>query len=389
MTIESGAEYVLAEFAARFGGSPRLYRAPGRINIIGEHTDYNGGFVLPATVDLFCWAAIAPRDDRLLRVHLCQYDHTYTVDLSEIKQCNDGSSFEYIKAVAWSLTQEGIHAGGSDMVIHGNIPLGGGLSSSAALEMLLAYGWLDSVEIKMDRGMLAHIAQRAESEFVGVQCGIMDQYTIALAQPDHAMKLNCRTLEHKHIAIPTEFRFLIIHSGVRRQLPEGDYNSRTHECAQAVAILQKSCPEIEYLSDLSAEQIESGREKLGEVLYRRCRHVLTENQRVHDASIALLNGDRELLGQYLTESHHSLRDDFEVSCAQLDHLVEVTSDCPWVAGSRMMGAGFGGCTISLVEANRIDEVKEFINDTYGAETGREPWMHVVGSASAVKRIGMA
>ena len=377
---------VLLEFFNRFGRKPVLYRSPGRINIVGEHTDYNGGFVFPATVDLYTWAAMAPRDDGIMRVHFCSEDHTDVIEFNRLEQGEKGRPVEYLKAVAWSLREAGIALRGCDVAISGNIPIGGGLSSSASLEVLLACVLLDCAGIELSREKLALLCQRAEAEFVGVQCGIMDQYTVALGSAGNAMMLDCRSLEFNLVPIPEDVRFLVVHSGVKHSLAAGSYNSRREECQQAVSTLSAAIPRLAFLSELSMEQLEAHRELLEERLYRRCRHVVTENQRVLDAREALMKSDLDKLGRLVTNSHQSLRDDYQVSCAELDLLVDIACGCEGVMGSRMMGGGFGGCTISMVDPDVADDVVEQISAAYAGETGRAPWMHMARPADAAGRI---
>jgi galactokinase len=275
---------------------------------------------------------------------------------------------------------------GCDVAISGNIPLGGGLSSSASLELALSTALLDCSGIKLDRSRLALLCQRAEVEFVGAQCGIMDQYTIALAHFGHAMMLDCRSLDFDHVAIPSDLSFLVVHSGVSHRVSTGSYNFRRDECEEAVRLLGQSIPGLSCLRDVSQDQLESGRNRLGSTLYQRCRHVLTENQRVGEAVTALRNTDLQQLGSLVNESHDSLRDDFEVSCSELDKLVDIARGCEGVLGSRMMGAGFGGCTINIVEPEAAADAAARIRAEYARTTGHVPWMHVAATADAVKRI---
>ena len=394
MEFNSGSEFVLSEFIAQFGGQdagdggqrPRLYQAPGRINIIGEHTDYNDGFVLPATVDLHTWVAIAPRTDRVLRVHACNDVRTVSIDLDRIEAGESGDWPEYVKGVAWSLALEGLRLRGADLVFAGNIPLGGGLSSSASLEVLLAFALLECSDIELERKKIALACQRAEAGFVGVQCGIMDQYTIACGSSNQAMLLDCRSQEYERFDLPGQAALLLVHSGIRHQLSAGSFNARRNECRQAVEILASVIPGLKSLRDLELDQLEHHRTLLSDELYRRCRHVLTENRRVVQARMALEEGNSTRLGQLMSASHLSLRDDYEVSCPELDLLVEIAAGSEGLQGSRMMGGGFGGCTISLVDSDMAEKARETIRSRYGRETGREPWTHIVGPADSVKRI---
>jgi galactokinase len=390
MQPESGLEFVRATFNRQFGsqdgGWPRLYQAPGRINIIGEHTDYNGGFVLPATIDLFTWIAARPRNDGLLRVYNCNNRQLHSLALNQLERGEKGQPVEYLKGVVWALQQDGLEPGGCDVAISGNIPLGGGLSSSASLELALSYALLDCSGIDLDRSRLALLCQRAEVEFVGAQCGIMDQYTIALAASGCAMMLDCRSLDFDHVAIPREVSFLAVHSGVSHRVSTGAYNSRRDECEEAVRLLSQTIPGISSLRDVSREQLEANRSLLGSTLHLRCRHVVTENQRVGEAETALRNKDLQQLGSLVNQSHNSLRDDFEVSCSELDRLVDIARNCDGVLGSRMMGAGFGGCTLNIVEPEAVTDAAARIRAEYASIIGHDPWMHVAAPAEAVRRI---
>jgi galactokinase len=383
MPVPPVSALVHSEFTRLFGDSPRVYRAPGRINIIGEHLDYNGGFVLPSMVDLYTWAAASPRDDRVLDVHICHDSSRHRIALDEITRSGSGNVEEYLKGVAWALQAEGIEAGGCNLVIGGDIPLGGGLSSSASLELLLAWVLADRANARLERERMAQLCHKAEAEFVGVQCGIMDQYAIALGSSGQAMMLDCRSGEYDFFPLPDGARFLVTHSGASHRLPAGGYNSRRDECHEALSSLAETLPGLRFLADLTAGQLEANRVHLSDVLFRRCRHVVTESRRVKAACRAMQDADLGLLGSLMNESHESLRDDYEVSCAELDALVEIARGCRGVLGSRMMGAGFGGCTVSLVRLAEVDDTIGKIRQEYGKVLGREPWMHVVGPAKPV------
>jgi galactokinase len=391
MPAVQSPEGLRAEFVTHFGGKagcePRLFRAPGRINIIGEHTDYTGGYVLPATIDLHTWVAARPRDDRLLHVRDCGSGELHCLDLDELVRGEAGQPIEYIKAVAWALQQDGLRLTGCDVAITGNIPLGGGLSSSASLELSLACALLDCAGISVERRRLALLCQRAESEFVGARCGIMDQYVISMGAPSSAMLLDCRSLEFDLVDIPPGLKFLLIHSGVSHRVSTGSYNSRQDECGEALRRLEVVIPGLESLRDLTERQLSRYGDRLDELLFRRCRHVVSENRRVLEAREALENGKLDRLGRLISRSHVSLRDDYEVSCEELDRLVDIALGCNGVLGSRMMGAGFGGCTISLVREEDVKSVAGNISEEYERFLGREPWMHVAAPSDAVKSMG--
>jgi galactokinase len=381
VTIDSRSMH--EEFVRRFGRQPKLFRAPGRVNIIGGHTDYNEGFVLPTTTGLYTWIAIAPRADRILRVFACQFDSTQEIDLDKIERHGDGQWCEYVKGVASILEGAGHSLRGADLVIDGEIPLGGGLSSSASLETVLAFALLECAGVAIDRRELAQSCQRAETDFVGVRCGIMDQYVISLCKNDRAMLLDCRSLEFQSVALPTDARLLVVDTGVHHRLPAGEYNSRRDECEQAVALLSSEVPQLRSLRDLHFAQLEDKKTLLDDRHYRRCRHIVSENQRVRDSHSALQRGDVVQLGELVNASHASLRDDYEVSCSESDALVEIMTACPGVYGARMVGGGFGGCTLCLVDTRQLARVIDTVRTEYGKLLGAPPWVHAVTASDPV------
>jgi galactokinase len=373
-------------FSTHFSGQPKIFRAPGRVNIIGGHTDYNEGFVLPTTTGLYTWVAIAPRDDRQLHVYSCRFDGMQIVDLDKIEPREHEKWCEYVKGVAWALQEAGYSLRGADIAIDGDIPLGGGLSSSASLEAAIGYSLLENANLEIDRGELAQLCQRAETDFVGVRCGIMDQYVISRCVKNRAMMLDCRSLEFESIALPSDARIFVVDTGVHHELPVGDYNSRREECEKAVAVLATEIPGIAALRDVDIEQLTAHKDLLDDRHYRRARHIVSENRRVRRARVALENGDVAELGNLISASHASLRDDFQVSCAESDALVEIMNACPGVLGARMVGAGFGGCTIGLADAAALDSVIERVRKEYGAMLGSPPWTHCVTPSDPVGSI---
>jgi len=356
------------------------FRAPARINIIGEHTDYNDGLVLPTTTALFTSIAARPRPDRIVRVDSRNMQDARSFDLDDIEPDDNPGWVDYAKGVAAELEAEGIQLQGADLEIESEIPLGGGLSSSASFELAVATALLRVADKSLPGPLLAKICRRAEIRYAGVNCGIMDQYTIACCKRGHAMLLDCRSLDVEQVAIPPSASMLIIDSGVKHRLPDSSYNRRLDECAEAVNILSQDAPQFAALRDLSMEMLEMQKDSLGNLLYRRCRHVVSENQRVRDAYAALNSGDLVNLGKLISVSHASLRDDFEVSCDEVDQLVAIADECTGVLGSRIVGAGFGGCVLSLVEADRIDDAARQIRQRYKEVTGDDPWTHIVQAA---------
>ncbi len=363
-------------------------QAPARVNIIGEHTDYNGGFVLPTTTALFTRVTATSRSDRSVKVTSKNLDDTQIFTLDDLRPGAEVTWIEYVKGVAAELQADGVALRGLSIDIESDIPLGGGLSSSASLELAVATAMLRAAGATVAPDRLARLCQRAEHNYAGVQCGIMDQYTIACTQKGNAILLDCRSLDAVQVSIPRNARFIVTDSGVRHRLPDGEYNDRADECAAAVRLLAKVVPGLTTLRDLRADALEEHKELLGDVLYRRCRHIVTENSRVHRAVDALESGDLAQLGSLLNACHRSLRDDFEVSCKEVDALVEVAIACNGVFGSRMIGGGFGGCVLSLSTADTVDEAAAQIAADYRQILGTDPWVHVVQAADPVREVGL-
>ena len=362
-------------------------QAPARVNIIGEHTDYNGGFVLPTTTALFTRVTATSRPDRRVEVTSKNLDDTQIFTLDDLRPGAEMTWIEYVKGVAAELQADGVALQGLNIDIESDIPLGGGLSSSASLELAVATAMIRAVSATVALDRLARLCQRAEHKYAGVQCGIMDQYTIACARKGNAILLDCRSLDVVQVAIPDDARLIVTDSGVRHHLPDGDYNNRADECAAAVRLLAEVIPGLATLRDLHADALEEYKRLLGDVLYRRCRHIVTENSRVHRAVEAMDNADIKQLGALLNACHRSLRDDFEISCAEVDVLVDVCNACDGVIGSRMIGGGFGGCVLSLTTADAVDESAAQIVGNYGQVLGEEPWLHIVEPADPVREVG--
>ena len=376
-----------AEFRRRFDAEPRVFRAPGRVNLIGEHTDHNQGFVFPVTTGLHTWLAIAPREDGLVRAQSLDLPGEVRVDLSRAQEADASGWGTYLRGVVLALQQEGCELAGADLLLHGDIPLGAGLSSSASLEVVVALGLLARAGASLSRARLAQVCQRAESEFVGVRCGIMDQFVIACSVPGEAMLLDCRDLQHTGALLPRAAHLVVIDSGVKHELRRGNnYNARRADCARAVAALQARWPFIESLRDADMAHLESVRGRLDEDAWRRARHVLGENDRVQEARRALETGDIVALGDLLLESHRSLREDYAVSCAELDELVECARNTRGVLGARMVGAGFGGCVLALLDARGFDTSMVDLLARAAVVRGRPLWHHVVSAAGPAGEI---
>ncbi len=353
------------------------YRAPGRVNIIGEHTDYNDGFVLPTTTSAYTTVTAERRNDRYVRLTSRNLQEEKTFQLDDIVISESPSWADYARGVAVEIEAHGTRLPGADLTINGNIPIGGGLSSSASFEVGIAVAMLDLAGTTLPAQQIAKICQSAEIRFAGVNCGIMDQLAISGCQRGRAMLIDCRTLDIQHADIPDHARLLVVDSGVRHQLPDSDYNIRATECARAVAAIAGNGADVTALRDVSIEMLEAQMHELGDFLYRRARHVIKENRRVLNAFDALQAADLSALGELISESHASLRDDFEISCDPVDRLVAIADACPGALGSRQIGGGFGGCVLCLTTDEHLDAVRKRITFEYCRISGADPWVHVV------------
>jgi galactokinase len=375
-----------SKFKAKFGSAAALYRAPGRVNLIGEHTDYNDGFVLPAAIASSCWVAIAPRIDRKLVVHSDNFGETVEAALDSLTPHASSKWANYPLGVAWALERAGYRLRGANIYIAGEVPLGAGLSSSAAVEVSTGYALLDASGYQIDRKQLALICQRAENEFVGARCGIMDQFVSCHGRAGHAVLLDCRSLDFRLLPLPTEIDLVICNTMVTHDLAASEYNARRAECEEAVRRLGEVPPGIRALRDISVAQLSEHRALLTPTLYKRCRHVITENTRVHQAASAFESGDIGALQQLMADSHRSLRDDYQVSCSELDTMVEIASRQRGVYGSRMTGGGLGGCTINLVDKSDSDEFQHRVAMEYEAATHVPPEIYISETAQGVEGV---
>jgi galactokinase len=337
-------------FARVFGGEARTALAPGRVNLIGEHTDYNDGFVLPMALDLCAAVTFRPRGDRQLRLHAAAYAETVVLDLDALAPGGHKGWSSYVAGVAWAFAEAGHRLPGLDAVIDGNVPLGAGLSSSAALELASARAFAAVAGLPWDARDMAKLGQRAENQYVGVNCGLMDQMASAAAQAGAALLLDCRSLETEAVRVPAAAAIVVMDTGARRELATSAYNDRRRACEAAVEALRESRPEIRALRDVTEAELDAAAGHVDPVVLRRARHVVTENVRTLRMVEALRGGDLALAGRLMNESHQSLRDLYEVSSAELDLVTELARARPECHGARMTGAGFGGCAVALVGA---------------------------------------
>ena len=362
------------------GEDVRLFRAPGRVNIIGEHTDYNEGFVLPAAIDRAVFLGVRPCGGRQVSVYSENFHERSSFSLDEIGYDAEQSWSNYLRGVCYVLEEAGFHLRGADVYLNGDVPIGSGLSSSAALEVATATAFLALAEYEVPGAEVACLCQRAENEFVGMRCGIMDQMISVLGQAGHALLIDCRSLESRAIPIPAGVKLVISDTGVRRGLASSEYNTRRGQCEEGVELLQQALSGITALRDVTPAQLEAHKDLLPGEVYRRCRHVVTEDARVLDAVKAMEAGNLAQLGALLDASHESLKDDYAVSCAELDLMVSLARRQPGVYGSRMTGAGFGGCTISLVADDFARDFVRTVGRAYEEATGLQ-WQIYVSEAS--------
>ena len=368
------------EFEDVFATEPSgVVVAPGRVNLIGEHTDYNDGFVLPMAIDRGMAIGFAPREDDTLRVWSNEFGQSREVRLDGLRRRASGDGdrsrrggwFGYVAGVAWAMYGAGLELRGADLAIVSDVPTAAGLSSSAALEVGVARALAAASALEWDPRAAALMAQRAEHEFAGVACGIMDQLSVAAAHEGCALLLDCRSLETGDVPIPPGSRVVVFDTGVRRSLTTSAYNERREACERAVAAVRTIEPSVRALRDVDMPLLERARDEMDGVAYRRASHVVPENHRPVAMAAALAHGDLGQAGTLMAASHASLRDLYEVSCPELDAIVDLASAQPGCYGARLTGAGFGGCAIALVEASAVDAIVSAVAAGYKARTGRE------------------
>lgn len=376
-----------AAFRAHFGADPTLISVgPGRVNLIGEHTDYNDGFVLPVALKRDVRIAARPRSDRRVRLLSVEYGGAFDFNLDALAFSPAALWANYVMGVAWALQEQGIPLVGVDAAISGNVPRGSGLSSSAAIEIATAVAMLaaSGQSNALAGPQIARTAQQAENDFVGVNCGIMDQFISMLGRESHALLIDCRTLDYRLIPFPEGASLVIGNTKASRSLAGSAYNERRAECEQGVALLKPVLPDIRALRDVTLEQLEYNRARLPETVYRRCRHVVSENQRVLETVAALEQGDLAAVGHLMDASHASLRDDYAVSSPALDAMVEAMRGAPGCLGARLTGAGFGGCAVALVSLGQEQSVANAIYEKYPKATNIWPEVYVTRAAAGAR-----
>jgi len=374
----------VSAFQSHFHRQPEIVvRAPGRANLLGGHTDYNDGFVLPMAIDRAAWIAAAPITEPEARVHALDLDDYTAFSLAPVPPLSK-SWADYPKGVAWALQERGLDPTGMEAVLTSTVPIGSGLSSSAAVEVAFAYTWQMLSGFTLTRREIAQACQRAENGYVGLNSGILDQMASALGKREHALMLDCRTLDAELVPLPEGVAIVVADTGVRRKLASSEYNTRYAQCQQAVQILSQHLPSIHALRDVSLADLEQLQAHLPEVVYRRARHVVSDNVRVLQAAEALKEGDVAAVGALMKDCHISLRDGYEVSSPELDRLAEAAWEVAGCYGARLTGAGFGGCTVALVAADAVPEFEAHVSAMYEAAFNRRPDVYVCESADGVR-----
>lgn len=365
---------------------PRIFRAPGRVNLIGEHTDYNDGFVMPAALDLSVFVRIWAREDRKLEIRSENFGEQIEFDLDEPNPVGRGLWSDYVVGVAVMLQKAGYRVRGANLHIRGEVPVGSGLSSSAAVEVATACALAANSGLSIDPRELALLCQQAENEFVGARVGIMDQFTSLFGKAGHTLLLDCRSLDFMLLPMPDTVNLVICNTMVKHALASSAYNERRAECEAGVRHFAQFLPHVKALRDVTIAELHEFRGDLPETVYRRCRHVITENARVLAAGQALKHHDLFRFGELMAQSHESLRDDYEVSSKELDLMVDLARKVKGVYGARMTGGGFGGCTVNLVDAGHVEELRQTVAHEYQRITTLKPEIYVCEPADGAEEI---
>ncbi|HEU5457083.1 MAG TPA: galactokinase [Terracidiphilus sp.] len=369
----------------RFQADPEIFAAPGRVNLIGEHTDYAEGFVMPAAIDFATLAAISPRTDGKIVLY-SENNREERVFEASAAQKRSGGWTDYPLGVVSILAGEGHRIPGFSLSIWGDVPLGSGLSSSAALEVATALAVLSLMGVSYPGPVLAKLCQRAENEFVGASSGIMDQFISANGAADHALLLDCRDLSFRLAPIPPEVAIVIANTMVKHSVAGGEYTTRRAEVEEACAVIARHRPEVRFLRDATVEDLKKWGNEMSPNALKRARHVITENTRTVAAADALLRNDMATLGRLMAEAHASYSRDFEASCVEADAMVALAQDLPGLIGARLTGGGFGGCTVNLVESSHAAEFAEALGARYTTETGIVPEIYICHASQGARRL---
>lgn len=372
--------------ASRFGRAPRVFAAPGRVNLIGEHTDYADGFVMPAAIDFATYAAISPREDGRIVIRSENYGTQVEYGLDALPECRIGEWSDYPVGVLSVLRAEGVEIPAFSMTLHGDVPVGAGLSSSAAIEVATMAAALSMAQVEISLPRMAQLCQRAENSYVGASTGIMDQFIACCGAADHALLLDCRSLEYRLAPIPHDMSLVIVNTMVKHSHAGGEYNTRRAEVEEGTAILRSHRPEITKLRDATVEDLAKWGGEMPEGVLKRTRHIITENTRTVAAADALEAGDMATLGRLMYEAHVSYRDDFEASCPEADLLVELARKEVGCVGARLTGGGFGGCTVNLVETAHAEGFSESVRRGYQEATGIEADVYLCHASAGAHEV---
>lgn len=360
---------LLALHENRFGTTGQLFSAPARVNLIGEHTDYTGGFVMPLAIDFETVAVVSPRDDGKAVMYSVNFKEEVSRELAGLAPTDRSHWSDYGMGVAWALQQRGVKLPGFNMSVNGDVPLGAGLSSSASVEVAVCMALLSLVKDSLAGPDIALLCQKAENDFAHSPCGIMDQFVIANAAAEKALLLDCRSLEFYLLPLGSDTKIVIANSMVKHSVAEGEYGDRRGEVEAGQAVLTKKNPQIKLLRDATIEDLREVKGGMSEASFKRCRHIITENARVIEARSALVGGDMKRFGDIMYAAHNSMRDDFQASCPEVDKLVEIAHTLPGCIGARITGGGFGGCTVNVVEADQAESFAEQLKQKYLDATG--------------------
>jgi len=377
---------IVKKFKELYNSAPLISRAPGRVNLIGEHTDYNDGFVLPAAIDKELVFAIQKNNLKKIRA--------FSIDKNQNGECSIDNLkpqegwINYIIGVFSEIAAKGVKIEGTDIAFAGDVPLGAGMSSSAALECALANGLNTLYKGTLDKLEIALVAQSAEHNFAGVKCGLMDQYASMFGKSNHVIKLDCRSRKHEYFHFDfTDFSLVLCDTNVKHILASSEYNTRREQCEEGVHVIQKKFPKVINLRDVTSEMIKSMKNEIDPVIFKRCLYVIEENNRVENACIALLNNDFQTFGKLMYQSHEGLKNMYEVSCNELDFLVDYSKGNKAVLGARMMGGGFGGCTINLIKSEAVNDFIKNIAPVYQKECGEKMKAYIVkiGDGASIEK----
>jgi len=372
---------------ARFGVDGAVYQGPGRVNLIGEHTDTSEGFVMPAALDLRTICVLSPRTDATANIYSANFDEQVSIDLDRLPAAARRHWSDYPVSVLWSLGQRGIRCGGFDMTLAGNVPVGSGLSSSASVEVAVAFAVLAHAGVVLEKPEIAKICQFSENNFVGTQSGIMDPFASCCGVAGHALLLDCRSLEYEALPLPEGVVIVICNTMVKHSNSQGGgYNERRREVQEGVRILTERYPGIRVLRDVSEEMLRGCQSRMPENVFRRCLHVVTENARVQQAAAALRTHDFSRFGRLMGEAHISMRDNYAASCVEADTMVELAAKQPGCYGARITGGGFGGCTVNLVAAENADAFIQNVRAGYRQATGIDAEIYLSRASDGAGRL---